>query len=345
MASILEKLSSGRVLGLDDPRLTPTLAVLGALALGFTGIWMFDFITVYLKPSKIRKYVYTSKDGKPAWALVTGASDGIGKALCRELAGHGYNVVLHGRNPDKLGKVVADLKRDFPAREFKTAIVDASTLIKGVDGLSSLDTIVKLVADLHLTVLINNAGTAAYPPEPVYTTVPETKDITIMQTISTNAVFPTVLLGRLLPQLSQVKGPTIVLSLSSLADNALPFISIYAASKTFTASVLATAGRELQAEPGNQVDVLNLRIGHVTGVTHNRQAGTLFYPDSVPVAKACLARVGCGRTNVVAWWPHALQDMLVNLMPESVKGKLFIDIMTGLKNDEIAEIQKRDEQR
>jgi len=32
------------------------------------------------------------------WALVTGATDGIGKGFCEELATRGYNVCVFGRN-------------------------------------------------------------------------------------------------------------------------------------------------------------------------------------------------------------------------------------------------------
>jgi len=39
--------------------------------------------------------------------LVTGATDGIGRALARALADTGAKVILHGRNPDKLAAAVA----------------------------------------------------------------------------------------------------------------------------------------------------------------------------------------------------------------------------------------------
>ena len=45
------------------------------------------------------------------WALVTGASDGIGEGFCYELARRGFNIVLMSRSQDKM-EVVAKKLRD-----------------------------------------------------------------------------------------------------------------------------------------------------------------------------------------------------------------------------------------
>jgi short-subunit dehydrogenase len=45
-----------------------------------------------------------NKDGD-SWALVTGASDGMGAEYCRELARRGFNVIMVSRTQRKLEKV------------------------------------------------------------------------------------------------------------------------------------------------------------------------------------------------------------------------------------------------
>jgi 17beta-estradiol 17-dehydrogenase / very-long-chain 3-oxoacyl-CoA reductase len=57
-------------------------------------------------------YVYKNKNKESfksrygeGWAIVTGATDGIGKEFCRDLAKKGVNIVLVSRNEEKLKKV------------------------------------------------------------------------------------------------------------------------------------------------------------------------------------------------------------------------------------------------
>ena len=47
------------------------------------------------------------------WALVTGASDGIGVEFCRVLAGRGYNLALSARREQKLNEVAADMSSRY----------------------------------------------------------------------------------------------------------------------------------------------------------------------------------------------------------------------------------------
>ena len=46
--------------------------------------------------------VTPARYGKDSWAIVTGCTDGIGKALAFELAKRGFNIYLIGRDPQKL---------------------------------------------------------------------------------------------------------------------------------------------------------------------------------------------------------------------------------------------------
>ncbi|KAJ8639572.1 hypothetical protein MRB53_016266 [Persea americana] len=67
------------------------------------------FIAIFKIPISLIKWVWIaflrpSKNLKEygSWALVTGSTDGIGKALACELASKGLHLIMVGRNPTKL---------------------------------------------------------------------------------------------------------------------------------------------------------------------------------------------------------------------------------------------------
>ena len=91
-----------------------------------------------------------SADGK--WAIVTGASSGIGKALAFEFAAGGFNLFLTGRSEAALNDVAAECSKKF---QVSTEVVAAD--------LSRLDSIDNLIASIvsrprRYEVLVNNAG-------------------------------------------------------------------------------------------------------------------------------------------------------------------------------------------
>ncbi|KAH9772855.1 Very-long-chain 3-oxoacyl-CoA reductase 1 [Citrus sinensis] len=69
-----------------------------------------------------------------SWALVTGPTDGIGKSFSFELAKRGLNLVLVGRNPDKLKDVSDSIQAKYTKTQIKSVVVDFSgDLDEGVE--------------------------------------------------------------------------------------------------------------------------------------------------------------------------------------------------------------------
>jgi 17beta-estradiol 17-dehydrogenase / very-long-chain 3-oxoacyl-CoA reductase len=92
------------------------LAILiGTVQLALFGYATYNFITKHFlrKPHDILKRYAGGQPGQ-AWAVVTGASDGIGAAYCVELARIGFNVALVSRTMAKLEKVQAECKKANP---------------------------------------------------------------------------------------------------------------------------------------------------------------------------------------------------------------------------------------
>jgi hypothetical protein len=87
------------------------------------------------------------------WALVTGASSGIGSEFARLLAQRGLNVVLAARRQALLDKLAAELRKSCRV-DVRTVVVDLSKEAAGLQ----LD---QAVADLDIGLVVSNAGTGA----------------------------------------------------------------------------------------------------------------------------------------------------------------------------------------
>ena len=91
--------------------------------------------------------------GKGTYALVTGASDGIGLEFCKQLAQEGFNICLVSRSESKLKDAVdKELKR----YGVETRIVVAD--FAGATEMSFYDKIVKQVEDIDIGLVVLNAG-------------------------------------------------------------------------------------------------------------------------------------------------------------------------------------------
>src|SRR3954451_4757651 len=88
--------------------------------------------------------------------LVTGATDGLGRALTRELSQRGATLLLHGRNEDRLGEVVAELGSE----RLSTYTADLASL----DEVRAIAREV-LETEQELHTLVNNAVIGTALPE------------------------------------------------------------------------------------------------------------------------------------------------------------------------------------
>ena len=128
----------------------PTTIVFGVLLFGPSLAAFLGFVhTHFIHRSTLPNYLHSTK----SYAVVTGASDGIGKALAVELVKRGFNLVIHGRNAVKLGGVKAELDRLGTGNDVRMWIADA-----GVD--LSWESIPEELQGLEITVLVNNVGGA-----------------------------------------------------------------------------------------------------------------------------------------------------------------------------------------
>ena len=91
------------------------------------------------------------------WAVVTGASSGLGRGLAAGLADRGMSLVLTGRNEARLDETAHQIRRAAPRVKVETVATDLSTR----SGVSAL---FDQIGDRPIEVLVNNAGFGSYGP-------------------------------------------------------------------------------------------------------------------------------------------------------------------------------------
>lgn len=282
----------------------------------------------YLYSSGLPKYLQQHENSESSWALVTGASDGIGRALCTELSTRGFNVVLHGRNASKLARVRDELQASHPIRHFRIVTADATSFTH-----ADIDRIAAEVTGIPLTILINNVGGTA-PLSSNFKHFEDTTSKEIEALYSLNILFPMELTRALLPQLQRQKA-ALVMTCGSQSYIGQPYMAAYSSTK----AALHAWTRALAAEQhaaGSQVEVLEI----VIGATYTQQLAKdksfsqgLFTPSAEVVAKASLARVGLGHRSVVGYFWHGVQGFIINLFPVPVVDSLVASFLK--KNVEV----------
>ncbi|KAI7551803.1 hypothetical protein KC331_g2316 [Hortaea werneckii] len=239
----------------------------------------------------------------PPWALITGASDGIGKGFAQELCHEGFNVILHGRNEQKLQTVREELLAQFPQRSIEIFTLDAATIATSHATLSDL--LHKRFSHLNLRLLINNVATTTHP---LFNPLTTRTTQEIAQGIEGTAHFPTQITRALLPFLHRHQPSTILNIGSGVSELPAPYLTFYSAAKAYNKTFSANLAAELQAEEGwRGVEVLALLVGMVATNTPARREASFLVPSARRFARCSLEAVGCGRRVVWPYWPHAVQ--------------------------------------
>src|ERR1700742_2403918 len=99
----------------------------GALYISFIfAKFIISLYLYFLKRSTLPKYLAVrASDGEAPWALITGASDGVGRQLAEELSRRGFNIILHGRNQQKLEGLANLVQSTYKGTKTRVLVADA----------------------------------------------------------------------------------------------------------------------------------------------------------------------------------------------------------------------------
>lgn len=246
------------------------------------------------------------------WAIVTGASSGIGLELATQLAGAGFNLVINARNPERLKNVARDLKNKF---NIKIIIAEAD-----VSETNGIEKIIQVSHGLNIGLLINSAG---YGTSGLFTDTSLHEEINMLRVNCEAVLSLTHYFSQKFKQ--QKRGGIIFLS-SVVAFQGVPYAANYAASKAFIQSFAEALAVELKPFG---VSVLAAAPGPVNssfGQRANMQMGKGLQPSQIgaPILNA-LGK----QTNVI---PGLLSKVLIyslRTVPRFAKVKIMQLVMGG----------------
>jgi short-subunit dehydrogenase len=185
------------------------------------------------------------KQLKGSWALVTGASGGMGADFARQLAVLGFNLVITARRQDALEALKAEIQA---ANGGVSVQVAAGDLADGAFRAS----LASQTAALDLSVLINNAGFGAYGP---FDSLDWAKEEQMLDLDIKALVHLTKLYA---PRL-KTRGRGFILQTASIgAFQPCPLYASYGAAKSFVLNYGLAVRRELR---GSGVSVMVLSPG------------------------------------------------------------------------------------
>lgn len=203
-----------------------SLAFAGFAALGFVRAarcvysWTALLADLYLAPSlNLNKY----GAGTGGWAVVTGASDGIGKEFALQLAQKGMNVVLVSRTPSKLQAIATEIEEKY----------GVDTRIYAMDFFEAdqafYDDLRRTIQPLNVSILVNNVGTS----HPIPTPFIEESDSVINGIIDVNIKATMKITKMIVPKMiAQKRG--LILNIGSFAGMVpSAYLSVYSGSKAF----------------------------------------------------------------------------------------------------------------
>ncbi|ETI27338.1 hypothetical protein G647_09528 [Cladophialophora carrionii CBS 160.54] len=242
---------------------------------------------------------------KGSWAVITGASDGIGKEYALQLAKKGFNLVLVSRTASKLDSLSSQIRTSSPDVSVETLAMDFSqNLDKDYAALGSL------LREKKVAILINNVGQSHSIPVPfTETPLSEMTNIININCLGTLRATQTVLPS----MLPQKKG--LILTMGSFGGlTPTPLLATYSGSKAFLQHWSNAMASEL-APSGIEVFFVHSYL--VTSSMSKIRRANWQVPTEKAFVKSTLAKIGRRGGSVgypysgSPYWSHALVAAVV----------------------------------
>ncbi|PIC22300.1 hypothetical protein B9Z55_016404 [Caenorhabditis nigoni] len=255
------------------------------------------------------------------WAVVTGATDGIGKSYCFELAKRGFNIYLVSRTQSKLEQTKKKILEKHSDIEVRFATYDFTN-----PSPNDYQELLAQLNDVNVGILINNVGMFFEHPDVIHKV--EGGLDTLANVAIVNVLPPTLLSAGILPQMVSRKAGIIV-NIGSAAG-AVPMAewSVYSASKKYISWLTATLRKEYGHQGITFQTITPLMVA--TKMAGNPNT-SFFCPDSDTYAKSALNTIG-NSSDTTGYITHQLEFEMMNLAPECI-----LDLAVKRSSNELRE--------
>jgi 17beta-estradiol 17-dehydrogenase / very-long-chain 3-oxoacyl-CoA reductase len=250
------------------------------------------------------KSINLSRYGVGSWAVVTGSTDGIGKAFAEELARQGFNIYQISRDSAKLKACQEALMSthkvqvisrvwDFCSTDFKTLVTHIGHDLAGKD----------------VSFLVNNVGIFKRGP------LHQMTHADISSSLNVNCFAQVYVTRAVLPRLQDRQQPSAVINLSSMAGQApLSERPVYSATKGFTTSFTVN----LASSPGSvtyldlcpyyTVSAMTARVGYCPVLITAKECAEAALRDLGSNLSFAGHRRHKAEYAVMSWLPLALRE-------------------------------------
>ena len=239
------------------------------------------------------------------WALVTGASSGLGAEFARQLAENGMDVVLVARRKKLLDGLARELGSKY---NVKTLVVPADLEKDG-----SAERIAQKVGRREIALLVNNAGFGDYG------TFAESDAAKQEEMVELNCVAVVSLTRRFIPQMVARKRGAVIFLSSVAGFQPVPFMSTYSATKAFDLAFGESLWYELRP---HCIDVLVICPG---GTRTGFQKAAGYYERPGRTEPSEVVRVGLRKLGRQPTFVFGLRNKITSYLARIFPRRLVIE--------------------
>jgi len=264
--------------------------------------WFYGY---FLRPAKdLRRY--------GEWALITGATDGIGRAMTIQIARKKINVVIVGRSASKLEEFSKELSSKYNV-QVRSVIVDF--MDDDLEG--GLSKISQDTSDIQVGILVNNVG-ISYPYARFLHEVDTNLEKSLLRL---NCETTTKMIHLFLPSMLKRKRGAII-NVGSGAVGILPsypLYAVYAATKGYVEQL----SRSLYVEYKHSGIDVQCQIPLYVATKMSKIRPSFTAPAADQYAKCALGWIGY-EPVITPYWVQSVMWFIIRLIPEPIMDSILL---------------------